>query len=143
MSRSLSAKQVSLAAQVGELMFAAPWVVAHRMARFASRPGPDSAAEMRRMQAEKAEAAAESMTAMAMQASRSAQGAAASYMEAWGRAWMHAWFPWMSPGSRARFPAWGMTPSQVQHAAVDIASHGLAPVRRRAVANSRRLSKKR
>lgn len=144
MGRSLTRKQIALAAQAGELMFAAPQVVAHRMSRLMS--GSPSAADKRefhRMGAEKAEAATEMWNEMAAQMARSANGAAATYAQAWWTAWMQFCFPWLAPGGRARFPAWGMTPNQMQHAAVDALGKGMAPVRRRAVANAKRLAKKR
>jgi hypothetical protein len=144
MARSLSAKQVALAAQAGELMFAVPQVVALRMGRMMA--GSPSAADKRdfhRMGLEKGEAAAEMWNEMAAQMARSANSAAVTYAQAWWAAWVQLWFPWLAPGGRARFPLWGMTPNQLQHAAVDAWGKGLAPVRRRAVANAKRLGRKR
>lgn len=141
MSRSLIAKQAALAAQAGELMSAAPWVVAQRGMRLATTPAQSNVAELRRMHSEKASAAAEAMNAMALQWTRSAQGAGAAYLQSWTRAWMQLWFPWLAPGGRARFPLWPVTPGRAQHAALDVVRSGLAPVHRRTVANARRLAK--
>lgn len=144
MARSLSGKQIALAAQAGEMMLAVPQVIAHRMGRMMMRhPGANDRRELHRMGMEKAEAANEAFTGVATQMARSAHGAATTYAQAWGRAWMQIFFPWMAPGGRARFPVWGMTPGQMHHAALDVMGKAVAPAHRRAVANAKRLAKRR
>src|SRR6185503_20386037 len=81
----------SLAAQSFELGFAAPQVIAHRLARMASAGASPSArdrAEFRRMGAEKIAAGKEAWTAMAAQAVLENQKFALSFMQS-------LWFPWM------------------------------------------------
>src|SRR6185436_5031371 len=102
MARSLSGKQIALAAQAGELMFAVPQVIAHRMSRMmVSHPDAGDRRELRRMGMEKAETATEAFNDVAAQLARSAQGATATYMQSWYRAWMQLFFPWLVPGGRA------------------------------------------
>ena len=144
MRRSTTGKQIALAAQAGELMFAAPQVIAHRMGRMMlGEAGARDRREFRRMGTEKAEAANEAFNNVAAQLARSAQGAASTYAQAWWRAWMQLYFPFLAPGGRARFPVWGMTPGQMHHAALDVMGQAMRPVHRRAVANAKRLSKPR
>lgn len=137
MARSIVSKQISLAAQAGELLFAVPQVIAQRMMQ------PGNRGEMARMGSEKQDAARDVWYATASQMVRSGQAAGRDWLQAWWKAWMHFCFPWMANGRRAQFPAWGMTPLQLQHATLDVAGQGLAPVHRRAVANAKRLSKRR
>ena len=137
MARSIVSKQISLAAQAGELLFAVPQVIAHRMMQ------PGNRGEMARMGSEKQEAATDVWYGTAAQMVRSGQTAGGEWLQAWWKAWMHLCFPWMANGRRARFPAWGMTPVQLQHATLDVMDKAVAPVRRRAVANAKRLSKRR
>ena len=144
MAHSLAAKQAALASQAFELMLAAPQVVAHRMTRIAlGQPLASDRADFNRMGREKAEAATEMFNGMAAQALRTGNNAAASYAQAWWKAWMAFCFPLLHPGSRARFPVWGMTPGQMQHATLDVMGKAMVPVRRRTVANARRLAKRR
>src|SRR6185503_8947616 len=116
----------SLAAQTVELGFAAPQVIAHRLARMASAgtsPSARDRAEFHRMGVEKIAAANEAWTAMATQAFLENQKLALSVMQSF-------WFPWMRPTQR-----------KLNKAAMDILAKGIAPVRRRAVANAKRLGR--
>jgi hypothetical protein len=110
----------SLAAQTVALGFAAPQVIAHRMARMADPK------EMHRMGTEKLLAAGEAWNAMALQAMLESQKLTLSLMQSF-------WFPWMRrPASR-----------QLSDAALNVLASGMAPVSRRAVANARRLARPR
>jgi hypothetical protein len=113
-------KSRSLAAQTVELGIAAPQVIAHRMTRM-------DPAEFQRMGLEKLAAAGEAWTAMAAQAFLENQKIAMSFMQS-------IWFPWMRPTSKS-------LPSQVSQATAAVLGKGLAPVRRRAVANAKRLGR--
>jgi len=72
---------------------------------------------------EKIAAANEAWTAMATQAFLENQKLALSVMQSF-------WFPWMRPTQRT-----------LNKAAMDILGKGIAPVRRRAVANAKRLGR--
>ena len=120
----------SLAAQTVELGFAAPQVVMHRLARMAAAGGAPSArdrAEFHRMGAEKIAAASEAWTEMASQAFLENQKFALTMMQS-------LWFPWMRPTPKS-------VSRQLNRAAVSILGKGVAPVRRRAVANAKRLGR--
>lgn len=116
----------SLAAQTVDLGFAVPQVLAHRLTRIALAGGSPSArdrAELQRMGLEKILAANEAWNAMAVQAVLENQKLALSVMQS-------LWFPW------ARRPS---ASTQLRNAAMGVLGKGMAPVRRRAVANARRL----
>ena len=119
----------SLAAQSVALGFAAPQVIAHRMARLAmagAAPSARDRKEFHRMGVEKIFAAGEAWNAMALQAMLENQKLAFSMMQSF-------WFPWMhSSASR-----------QLSDAALNVLASGMAPVSRRAVANARRLARPR
>ena len=113
-------RKKSLAVQSVELGIAAPQVIAHRMARM-------DPAEFQRMGLEKMAAAGEAWTAMATQAFLENQKLAMSLMQSF-------WFPWMRPARTS-------LSTQVNRATEAILGKGLAPVRRRAVANAKRLGR--
>jgi hypothetical protein len=113
-------KSRSLAAQTVELGIAAPQVIAHRLTRM-------DPAEFQRMGFEKMAAAGEAWTAMATQAMLENQKIAMSFMQS-------IWFPWMRPANKS-------LSRQVNQATAAILGKGLAPVRRRAVANAKRLGR--
>ena len=113
-------KSRSLAAQTVELGIAAPQVIAHRLARMDS-------AEFQRMGFEKFAAAGEAWSAMAAQAFLENQKLALSFMQSF-------WFPWMRPTPKS-------VTTQMNQATQAILGKGLAPVRRRAVANAKRLGR--
>jgi len=76
---------------------------------------------------EKIAAANEAWTAMATQAFLANQKIALTYMQS-------LWFPWLRPTPTARSVS-----RQLNQAAVSVLGKGMAPVRRRAVANAKRL----
>jgi hypothetical protein len=117
-------KSRSLAAQTFELAIAAPQVVAHRLAR------PDRA-ELHSMRIEKLAAANEAWTAMATQAVLENQKLALRFVQS-------LWFPWLRPT-----PTVKSVSRQLNRAAAEILGKGMAPVRRRAVANAKRLRRAR
>ena len=111
-------RKKSLAVQSVELGIAAPQVIAHRLARMDS-------AEFQRMGFEKFAAAGEAWTAMATQAFLENQKIALGLMQSF-------WFPWMRPAPKS-------LATQMTQATQAILGKGMAPVRRRAVANAKRL----
>jgi hypothetical protein len=118
----------SLAAQTVDLGFAVPQVIAHRVARMMVAGGSPSARdrrELHRMGTEKILAANEAWNAMAVQAVLENQKLALSFMQS-------LWFPWLQSETAAM---------QLSNAALDILGKGMAPVRRRAVANAKRLGR--
>jgi hypothetical protein len=118
----------SLAAQSIDLGFAVPQVIGHRIARMMIAGGSPSARdrrELHRMGTEKILAANEAWNAMAIQTVLENQKLALSLMQS-------LWFPWMQSETAAM---------QLSNAALDILGKGLAPVRRRAVANAKRLGR--
>ena len=78
---------------------------------------------------EKIAAVNEAWTAMATQAFFENQKFALTFMPS-------LWFPWMRPT-----PTVKSVSRQLNRAAVDILGKGMAPVRRRAVANAKRLGR--
>ena len=122
----------SLAVQAFELGVAAPQVILHRFARMAGAGASPSArdrAEFSRMGIEKIAAANEAWAAMATQAFLENQKLALSVMQS-------LWFPWMRPA-----PTVKSLSRRLNRAAVNILGKGMAPVRRRAVANAKRLGR--
>ena len=116
----------SLAVQTMELGVAVPQVIAHRVARMAiagASPSARDRKELRRMGTEKVAAANEAWNAMALEAFRANQRLTLSFMQS-------LWFPWVQPKRR-----------QLSNAALGIFGKGMAPVRRRAVANAKRLGR--
>lgn len=125
-------KSKSLAAQAFELGIAAPQVIAHRVARMARAGTSLSArdrAEFHRMGTEKIAAVNQAWTAMATQALLENQRISLTFMQS-------LWFPWMTTTPTAKSVS-----RQLNRAAVAILGKGLAPVRRRAVANAKRLGR--
>jgi hypothetical protein len=123
-----SRRSKSLAAQTVDLGFAVPQVVAHRLARMMMAGGSPSARdrrELQRMGTEKILAANEAWNAMAIQTVLENQKLALSLIQS-------IWFPWVRRESAAM---------QLSNAALDILGKGMAPVRRRAVANAKRLGR--
>jgi len=113
-----SRKSKSLALQAVKLGVAVPQVMAHRLARMDRK-------EFHLMGAEKIAAFNEAWTAMAVQAFAENQKMALSVMQS-------LWLPWLPRKSTSR---------QLNDAALGILGKGMAPVRRRAVANAKRLGR--
>jgi hypothetical protein len=111
---------------------AAPLVIAHRVARMASAGTSLSARdrkEFHRMGIEKITAANEAWTAMATQAFLENQKIALRFMQS-------LWLPPMRPTPTARSVS-----RELNRATARTLGKGLAPVRRRAVANAKRLGR--
>ncbi len=130
MESQLKRKSIKHAIDLAELAVAAPQVIGHRMQRMmaaGSAPTAQDRREMQRMGNEKVQAFAESWTAMSLQTVAAQQQMALSL-----------WRAWFSPVTSASAQRLGQ---QWQRAALGVASKGLEPVHRRAVANARRLGK--
>ena len=116
----------AIAAQMIDLGFAVPQVMAYRIARMAlagSSPSARDRREFQRMGAEKVAAFYESWNAMLVETFRANARLARLFFPAW---------PGSPPSSRA-------AAGHLQRATTGIFGKGVAPVRRRAVANARRL----
>jgi hypothetical protein len=125
-------KAATLAIQATELAAVVPLVVAHRLSRMAlarRMPTGRDHRELTLMGTEKMAAFYESWNAIFSQSIRIQQEIVASL-------WRSFWLPWLNLGS---FP---MPPKiDLPHIALRVLSRGMAPVRRRAVANAKRLSR--
>ncbi len=125
----------ALAARTAELAWAVPQVIGHRLAGFADPAAWKSARgrkEAVRMVAEKQAAFGESWRAMTAQALQSQRKLAAALARA-------------ATPSASRRKADAATLAlqlELQRAALAVLGKGLAPVHRRAVANAKRLGKK-
>jgi hypothetical protein len=131
-------KAVHIGTQASELMLAAPQVVAHRLGRMAlagHRPSARDQREFHRMGAEKLAAFGEAWQAMTLQMLKSNQQLAASMMR--------SWWPAAALRGRSSSAPLAQAAAQWQHAALDVLGQGIRPVHRRAVANAKRLSRKR
>jgi hypothetical protein len=127
-------KSRSLAAQAFELGVAAPQVIAHRLARMAiagASPSARDRKEFHLMGTEKITALNEAWNAMAVQAFLENQKLALSYMQS-------LWFPWARPKPSAKSAS-----RHLNRAALAILGKGMTPIRRRAVANAKRLGRTR
>jgi hypothetical protein len=105
-----------------------PQVIAHRTARMmmaGAAPSARDRKEFHRMGTEKVFAAGEAWNAMAAQAFLENQKLALSFMQSF-------WFPWLKQKSPS---------SQLSNAALGILGKGMDPIRRRAVANAKRLGR--
>jgi hypothetical protein len=123
----------ALAAQTSQLALAVPQVVAHRLTRMAlagNKPSARDRREFHRMGAEKIAAFQESWLAMYAEAWRLNQ-------EAVFKAMQSLWMPWLAASRR------GTPLQQWQRAALGVLGQGMSPVRRRAVANAKRLGRTR
>jgi hypothetical protein len=113
-----------------ELGIAAPQVIAHRMARMArAEASALDRAEFRRMRAEKLAAINESWSAMMTAALLENQRLALRLMQS-------LWWPWMRPLTMKA------ARNQLSRATLSILGKGMAPVHRRAVANAKRLGRR-
>jgi len=131
-------KAARIGTQASELMLAAPQVVAHRLGRMAlagHRPSARDQREFHRMGAEKLAAFGEAWQAMTLQMLKSNQQLAASMMR--------SWWPSSALRSGSGSAPLSQAAAQWQHAALDVLGQGIRPVHRRAVANAKRLSRKR
>lgn len=138
MNASSRRKATRLGAQATELMLAAPQVVAHRLGRMAvagHKPSAKDQREFHRMGAEKLAAFGEAWQAMALQMLKSNQKIAASMMRS----------AWPARAARGGGPVAPLTQAAAawQQATLDVLGQGIRPVHRRAVANAKRLGRKR
>ena len=99
------------------------------MARAGTSPSAADRAEFHRMGIEKIAAVNEAWTAMATQAFLENQKFALTFAQS-------LWLPWMRPA-----PSVKSVSRQLNRAAASILGKGMAPVRRRAVANAKRLGR--
>lgn len=132
MSTRFTRKSKSLATQTIELGIAVPQVIAHRVARMAisgASPSARDRKEFHRMRNEKIAAVNEAWNASTVQAFRVNQQLTLSFMQS-------LWFPWVRPK-----PSVKSASRQLRKAALSILGAGMAPVRRRAVANAKRLGR--
>jgi hypothetical protein len=135
MPNQLKQSTRKFAAQAAELAFATPQVVNKRVAQmmFAGPlPSTDDRKEFKLMSDEKVDAFKESWAAMATETVLAQQrlviGMTTSMLKA-------AWFPWIAPQANDMFA------NQVGNATMGVLNKGMEPVRKRAVANARRLSR--
>ena len=138
MNASSRRKATRLGAQASELLLAAPQVVAHRVGRMAvagPKPSAKDQREFQRMGAEKLAAFGEAWQAMALQMLKSNQQIAASMMRS-------AWPARAARGGSKVAPLM-QAAAAWQQATLDVLGQGIRPVHRRAVANARRLGRKR
>lgn len=133
MSRTLRQQQWQIAREWMRLWFAVPQVVALRGARMSM--SLRDRAERQRMGREKVDAFAGSWQAMGMQALDAQWRFASALMGLWNPA------AWSTPARALRET--GLAGERMQSAALQGLSKGVAPVRRRAVANAKRLARQR
>ncbi|QTD47421.1 hypothetical protein J1M35_15285 [Ottowia testudinis] len=118
---------------------AVPQVIAHRVGRMMAAgvvPNGRDQQEFYLMGAEKIAAFGESWTAMSWQAVAAQQQFALWWTQTW---WKVALGGWMNPPSFQHLQS--SAQQRVFTSMLDVASRGMAPVRRRAVANARRLNR--
>ena len=129
MSKRRSRKTATVVAQAIDLSLAVPQVVAHRVTRMAlagAQPSARDRREFERMGTEKIAALQESWSAMGAEWWRANQRLTATLLRSF-------WFPWTG--------AWIHAVSrQTDGIATDLLAAGMAPLRRRAVANAKRLA---
>jgi hypothetical protein len=121
--------------QATALAFATPQVVNKRVAQmiFAGPlPSASDRKEFKLMSDEKVEAFKESWAAMASETVLAQQRLAIDMTTSVLKA---AWFPWIAPQANDMFA------NQMGNATMGVLNKGMEPVRKRAVANARRLSR--
>lgn len=143
MTRKTQRQATRLGQQMTELMIATPQVVAHRTARMMRAGSVPSRRDNREFQAmgnEKLAAFSESWQAMASQALTSQMQIATTLTQ---MAFKQSTLWWMPFGTPRGMSAADMTQlgNEMHSAALQIASKGIAPVRKRAVANAKRLQR--
>ncbi|MEO6366033.1 MAG: polyhydroxyalkanoate granule-associated phasin [Luteimonas sp.] len=141
MTRKTQRQAARLGQQMTEIMIAAPQVVALRTARMLMAGAVPSSRDSREFQAmgdEKLAAFSESWQAMVSQAVTSQMQIATTLTRMAFKQSNQWWTPF---GTSRGVSAADMTQlgNQMESAALQIASRGVAPVRKRAVANARRL----
>lgn len=143
MTRKTQRQAARLGQQMTEMMIAAPQVAAHRTARMlmsGAIPNRRDSREFKAMGDEKLAACSDAWQAMANQAITSQMQIATTLTQ---MAFKQSAL-WWTPFSASRgLSAADMTQlgNEMQSAAMQIASRGMAPVRKRAVANAKRLQR--
>jgi len=142
MTRSTRRNANRLAIQSFELASAVPQVIAHRTARMLAAGNAPSIADQReflRMGSEKLEAFTEAWTAMSLQAFNANQRLMLAMLRSWWTPWIGLPFsPWSAPRSSTR-----AAQRRLQHAGIGLLSAAVAPVHKRAIANAKRLQRRR
>lgn len=136
MTRALHKTATRVSAKASELSVAAPQVVAHRMARMFSAGAVPNASDQRefmRMGTEKLEAFVESWGAMSAQAMQAQQQMTLSLVQTLCNPWMWAAGP-IKPLQHLH--------DQAQHSMLHLIEQGVDPLHRRAVANAKRLNRR-
>ena len=136
---SSSSKQLRLSRRSSELAQAVPQVVARRVGRMMQAgplPSVEDQQEFYRMGIEKMEAFGEAWWAMVLQGSQVQQQFALWWMQTW---WKVALGGWMNPPTLQHLST--SAQQRVLASMLDVTHRGITPVRRRAVANARRLNR--
>ena len=135
----VTAKQRRLSRDAAQMAAAVPQVVAHRVGRMMTAgvvPNGRDQREFYRMGAEKVAAFHESWAAMSRQTLAAQQQFMMWWLQTW---WKVALGGWLNP------PTFRHMSSSAQQrllgSVLDVTQRGLTPVRRRAVANARRLNR--
>lgn len=135
MNKASRRKTVHLATQATELMFSTPQVVTHRLARLmtpGAGVGRRDQREFHRMSAEKFAAFGESWNDMALQILKANQQMARAFM-------FGSWFPVRASSGAGLYQSFYCAAAQMQSSTLQVINSGVAPVRKRAVANAERL----
>jgi hypothetical protein len=132
-----------LALQSFEMAFAVPQVIAQRTARMLAAGTAPSVKDQREfllMSSEKAEAFVEAWLAVTMRMFTGNQQLALSMLRLWWMPWTGSPLStsWSAPQLRALRSAQG----QLQDAGLGVMALALAPVHKRAIANAKRLSRR-
>jgi hypothetical protein len=135
----VTGKQRRLARDATQMAVAVPQVIAHRVGRMMGAgpvpSGPDQR-EFYLMGAEKVAAFQESWTAMFWQAAAAQQQFGLWWAQTWWKAALSGWTNAPTPQHLSLAAQQRMLASMF-----DVAHRGITPVRRRAVANARRLNR--
>lgn len=132
-------KSQKLAQQTADIAFAAPQVITQRLARMALAGPIPTAKDMHEfytMGAEKVWSAQQSWMAMNLEMARANQQMMMSMMTA---LWMPLSGKSGMSGNTAKSTPW-FSPLEYQRAMLDIMNKGIAPIRKKAVSNARRLN---
>lgn len=145
MTRRTQRQATRLGQQMIEMMIAAPQVIAHRttrMLRAGTALGAIDTREFKTMGDEKLAAFTESWQAMASQAMTSQMQIATTLTQMAFKQSSLWWMPFSTPRG-VTTAGTAQLGNQLQSAAMQVACKGIAPVRKRAVANARRLKENR
>ncbi|MDO5693136.1 MAG: hypothetical protein Q4G70_11790 [Pseudomonadota bacterium] len=135
----VTAKERRLQRDAAQMAAAVPQVVAHRVGRMMTAgvlPNGRDQQEFYLMGAEKVAAFHESWMAMSHQTLAAQQQFTMWWMQTW---WKVALGGWMNPPTFQHLST--SAQKRLLGSMLDVTHHGITPVRRRAVANARRLSR--